>query len=68
MLTEQEVIERLRVAIEESGGQRAFAEKHGFTAAYVNDVRHGRRAPADRILSALGLERITVYREKPVGS
>lgn len=66
MLTEQEVRERLRAAVEEAGGQRAFAAAHGFTPAYINDVVRGRRALADRILATLGIERVVVYREKSV--
>lgn len=61
MLTEQEVMERLRAAIEGAGGQRAFAEKHGLTPAYINDVVHGRRALADRILAAIGVKRTITY-------
>lgn len=68
-LTEDEVRESLRVAIESAGGQRNFAKTYGFTPAYVNDVVHGRRAFADRILQAIGIERVTTYqvsyREKP---
>lgn len=68
MLTEQEVKERLRSAIAESGSQRHFAKQHGLTVAYVNDVLHGRRALADRILAAIGIEREIVsrvtYRER----
>jgi len=58
-LTEDEVRESLRVAIESAGGQRNFAKTYGFTPAYVNDVVHGRRAFADRILQAIGIERVT---------
>lgn len=61
MLTEQEVRDRLRTAINEAGGQRAFAEQHGLTPAYVNDVVHGRRALADRILAAIGVSRAVTY-------
>ena len=64
MLTEQDVIERLRAAAAAAGSQRQFAKAHGFTPAYVHDVLHGKRAPAQRILDALGIERVTYYREK----
>jgi hypothetical protein len=62
MLTEQEVMERLKDAVTEAGGQRAFAEKHGLTPGYVNDVLHGKRAFADRILATIGIERQVTYR------
>jgi hypothetical protein len=60
-LTEQEVMERLREMVREAGGQRAFAAEHGFTVGYVNDVLHGKRALADRILATIGVERRIVY-------
>lgn len=64
MLTEIQVIERLRAACEAAGGQKAFAELHRLTPGYVGDVLHGKRPPADRILHALGLERVMIYRER----
>jgi DNA-binding transcriptional regulator YdaS (Cro superfamily) len=62
MLTEQDVVSRLRAAIVEAGGQRAFARRHGFTPAYVNDMLRGRRAVAEKVLDALGIERVTIHR------
>lgn len=61
MLTEQDVIKRLTEAVEAAGGQRQFARSIGLTPAYVNDVLHGRRALADRILAAIGVERRITY-------
>lgn len=61
MLTEQDVIARLRAAIDAAGGQRKFAEAHGLTPGYVNDVVHGKRALADRILATIGIERKVTY-------
>lgn len=60
-MTEYEVKKRLRAAIDAAGGQRRFAEAHGFSAAYVNDVLRGKRDLADRILAAIGVRRIVVY-------
>lgn len=69
MATKYEVVDRLRAAVEAAGGQRAFALQHGFSPAYVNDVLHGRRDLAPRILSVLGFERVVTYyvryEEKP---
>lgn len=61
MLTEQEVMDRLQAAVAAAGGQRRFAEACGLTPAYINDVMHGRRALADRILAALGIRRTITY-------
>lgn len=67
-MNEQEVIERLRAAVEAAGGLRSFGRAHDFSAAYISDVLRGQRKPADRILSVLGLERVVTscvaYREK----
>lgn len=60
-MTEQEVRERLDGAIKVAGGQRKFAEAHGFSVAYVNDVVRGKRDLADRILAAIEVERRVVY-------
>ena len=61
MLTEQEVLERLRAAVAAAGGQRKYAEAHGFSPAYVHDVLHGKRDLAKRILDTLGIERKVTY-------
>lgn len=63
MLTELQVIERLRAACIAAGGQKAFAKAHDLTPGYVHDVLHSKRAPAERILAAIGIERITMYQE-----
>jgi len=52
---------RLRDAVTEAGSLREFAKAHGMTAAYVHDVLHERRALADRILAAIGVERRIIY-------
>ena len=57
-MTEQEARNRLRAAIEAAGGPLKFAETYGFTTAYVNNVVHGTRELADRIMAIIGLERI----------
>lgn len=59
-LSSGEILDALRQAIGTAGSAKAFAEEAGLSAAYVGDVLHGRREPADRILAALGLKRITV--------
>lgn len=61
-LSEREVIERLREACRVAGNQAAFAKLHGLTPAYVGDVIHGRRQLADKILRAIGIEKVVTYR------
>lgn len=67
-MTDDEVREMLLELCQESGGQAAWARKHGFKAAYVCDVIKGRRGkitiPQD-ILDTLELE--IDYRRKRDG-
>lgn len=64
MLTAHDVITRLRDAIAREGSQKAFAQAHHISEQYLSDVLRGRREPGQKILDALGVERIIRYREK----
>lgn len=57
-----EVCRRLSAACKNAGSQKAFAEKHGLSGAYVCDVLNARREPGQSILDALGLVRVVRYR------
>lgn len=59
-----EVCRRLSAACKAAGSQKAFAEKHNVSAAYVCDVLNARREPGQSILDALGLVRVVRYRLK----
>lgn len=41
-----------------------FAQVHGLSASYVNEVISGARKPGEKILSALGLEKVITYRRR----
>lgn len=60
-MTEAQVRAQLQLAVNEAGGQRAFAKLHGFSAAYVNDVLQGRRNLADNICKTIGIRRDVTY-------
>ena len=62
LLSVQDACDRLRIAVQEAGSQKAFAEKHGLSPQYVNDVFTGRRDPSGKILTALGLVRVVQFR------
>lgn len=64
MLSEHEVIVRLRAAIQAAGSQKAFAQQHRISQQYISDVLAGRRKPGQKILDALGIEQVVSYREK----
>ena len=61
MLVEAEVRRVLQAAIAGLGSQKAFAARHGFSRAYVNDVLHERRAITDRLCAAIGVKRFVTY-------
>lgn len=53
----------LAAACKKAGGQKAFAEAHGISHGYVNDVMNGRRDAGDLVLSALGMVRVVRYKK-----
>jgi len=55
-------VEHLCRKASEVGGQKILARKLGVSETYLSDVINGRRDPADRLLSALGMERVVTYR------
>lgn len=66
-MTKDDVIQRLRAAANEAGSVKLFAANIGLSLSYVSDVLNGYRPPGDRILDALGLERVVTYQEKSSG-
>lgn len=46
------------------GQMAAFARQHQISRGYLGDVLTGRREPGQKILDALGLERVVTYRRK----
>lgn len=61
-MNKADVIDHLRTAIATAGSQQAFAQQHGMSVQYVNDVLRGKRDPGPKILEALNYERVTLYR------
>lgn len=64
MLNEQELIAKLRDVVTRTGSQKDYAQQHGLSEQYLSDVLRGRREPGQKILDALGVERVVGYREK----
>ena len=46
------------------GSQEVFARHSGISTAYVSDFLAGKRDPGDKMLEALGYERVVKYRRK----
>ncbi len=63
-LTEDDVIDRLRAAVQAAGSQKAYAELHGISEQYVSNALLRRCAPGPRMLEAIGVERRVYYEEK----
>ena len=55
----------LSAAIAAVGSQAAWCSANDISTAYVSDALNRRRAPGQKILSALGYEAVTYYRTKP---
>ena len=57
-MTEAEVLERVKQAVDAAGSMRAFARLHNLTPSYVHDVLKGRRAISERVAAIVGVERV----------
>ena len=64
MLTDLDVLARLRAACAAAGSQKAYAEAIGVHETYLSDVLAQRRQLAGKILDALNLERVVRYQER----
>lgn len=63
-MTAEEMIEMLRQACKDAGGQRAWASAHGLTVQWVNQVLHRKKLPGGVLPVALGLEPVVMYRRR----
>ena len=64
-MTVEDVRRILSEACRKAGSQVAWAQAHGVSAPYVNDVLRGNREPGNKILDALELDKVVTYRKKP---
>lgn len=58
-------IEKMHEAIEDYGSVAGFSRRSGLSPQYVHDVLAGRRKPSEKLLTALGLEKIVVVAGDP---
>ena len=63
MITHDELIDLIRVAVKAAGSQRALARQWSVAPAYITDLLHGLRDPGPKILDALGYERVVFYQK-----
>lgn len=64
--TAHDVVVALQSAIRAAGSQKAFAQQHAISEQYVADVLHKRREPGQKILDALGYEKMVFYRKRAI--
>ena len=63
-MVDVEYIRMLLKAAEQSAGSRsALAAQWGISIQYLADIAHGRRDPGKKVLTALGYERVVLYRK-----
>ena len=60
-LTEDDVRHLLSLACKKLGSQKAFAQTHGLSSAYMSDIINGKRNPSKEICKILGITRSIVY-------
>lgn len=60
MLTHSQVVERLQRQVNGSS-LRDCAQRLGVSNSYLHDVLNGRRTPGPKLLTAMGLQAITLY-------
>jgi DNA-binding transcriptional regulator YdaS (Cro superfamily) len=62
-MTATDVRTALKAAVEDAGGQTAWAKLHGVSQPWVANFMSGEREPSPKLLRFLGLERVTSYRK-----
>lgn len=63
-LSEAHVLARLKTAVYDAGSVSEFARRAGVSQPYVYQAMTGKTTIGPRILDALGIERVVVYRRK----
>lgn len=63
-LTTADAVLRLKAAITMVGSEQAFCDAHDFTRNYLRKVLRGARGLGPEILTAIGLEPVTLYKIK----
>lgn len=61
-MTSDDVRRMIAKQAEDVGSVSLWAKRHGVSQAYVAHVLNGRQEPGQKLLEALGIERVTTYR------
>ncbi len=63
-MTADDVRAELVAKARSAGNAAGLARSFNVSPTYISDVCSGRREPGEKILQALGLERVVTYRRK----
>lgn len=68
-ITEQRLLELVRIGVEVAGSQKEFAKQVGVSPQYLTDILRGRRpvGTAQKILDWFKLERVVMFRRTDGG-
>lgn len=64
ILGQHQVIDQLNTVVEQYGGIKGYAMVLNIWPDELYKIVRGKRPPSRKILEALGLEKVTVYRKK----
>lgn len=67
-MTPAQVRRLLDEMADKAGNQKRLAAQLDVSESYLSDVMTGRREPGEKLLEALGLERVVTYRTAGVGA
>ena len=65
MLTNDEMLERLKVAAERCGSARQLAHRYNVSNTYLSAVMNGEKPVSARLARAMGFERVIAFRPIP---
>ena len=54
----------LAIEVQRCGSQKAFAHAHNLSEQYLSEVLRGSRQPGQKILDAMGYERVVWYQRR----
>jgi transcriptional regulator with XRE-family HTH domain len=62
-MNQSEIASMVRMKVQEFGSQQKWADAVGISRPYVAAVLNGHAKPGKKLLEALGLERVWIYRK-----
>jgi transcriptional regulator with XRE-family HTH domain len=65
LMDRDDLIAHIRLIINERHGglQSDFAQNNKISSAYINDILQGRREPGQKVLDAIGFEKVVTYQK-----